>query len=1370
MERHKLLESQALAYPISRRSDLPSPASPQTDEDDVDPMAEPLELVSGIAGIITLSVTVIDVCVQYYSGVAHAHENITNLTREIINLKSVLSSIHDNVVLRPQVIKAFDKTPSAILEQFTSASPDFVPASGHALLSECKATLERIHAKLIHGTSGGSTARKLRALAWPFSEKDVQKDVDRLHRCANIFQAMMVTDNLVLGAKMHSELQAARKEQQQWHLGETESDILGWLSPLDFESKHSAVASLRHPGTDEWFIGSADFVRWSTRDPAVSGTLWVVGHPGVGKTVLSSLVIDYLKKNARSTNAAVAYVYCDYDSHKAQTATAIIGSICSTLVEQCTKMPEYVTASYRKARNGRLQLSLDDSIALLVRLVNSFPSVFIIFDGLDELEDKAQNTRKHLVNALHKLAATSARLLITSRPYLEDLGLLSSSCTRVEINAQTEDIRRFVVDTLDNDEEFLELLDGHDETRERLIKVILEQAGDGFLLPTLHLNRIKDCTCAEEIDDILGDTVGSLDDVYQKALERIQEQPKPRRMLALLILSLISGTRRPLQLEEMQEAIAVRPDRMGISRASFRTAKMMLQVCVGLVTVDSVNRVIRFVHMTFQEFIHRHAIELLPDDMDRNMAERCLSYLQFDAFKAGPCLDDQTFEERLRSNRFYHYAATHWGHHVKSDSEEMMLASTMQLVRRNPQHLSASIQARHARARITPGYSQTYPKGVEGLCVAAGFGLKLLAQNLLEEGAEVDAKTSVGDTALHEAARNGHAAIMAILIEYGAQVDLARGFAQSSKFRLAVGAESRTHHYDPNDEAANTRQPDQSSPNDTKGMQIGLAEAAKNRDLGELKRLLSAGASAQAVDARGRSALHWAIRNSDDDMATMLLTHGADVNFRDGFDKAMRTPLLEAARSTSLGVTLVRTLLEHGADPNLQATQWGAHYSPLHETALLGDSERATLLLEFGANERLLDKNGQEAIDIAVARRNLELVEILAAASMNRGHGETALHLAAAGGHLDAAKVLIQNGSNLDSVTSIGETPLHWAVSKGQLAMATLLIDAGASADVRVSSGETALHVAAAKGDVAAVHLLTQRVDDANILSGTDQTPLHAAAAGGIEPVVSYLLGQGADPNAHGKNGATPLIAAAGQGHVAIVAALLAHGADVSIHHGYDGKTALHRSGQAGHVAVTELLLQHGADIEARDDDNNTPLRLASSDAQLRSPVLECLLSHRAQTEAVDVWGETPLQRASFKGHFDNVRTLLKHGANPEAEDPSRWTEHNGSGWPFLERVATSKSQSSGWYKTMDVRGWPGVVQAALMGNRDIVALLLASKCGSEESLKRRDLLSSLAEYRHDMIRARERQGLKIVVEGGWTDIELKATDEWVLVAGVESL
>jgi hypothetical protein len=90
----------------------------------------------------------------------------------------------------------------------------------------------------------------------------------------------------------------------------------------------------------------------------------------------------------------------------------------------------------------------------------------------------------------------------------------------------------------------------------------------------------------------------------------------------------------------------------------------------------------------------------------------------------------------------------------------------------------------------------------------------------------------------------------------------------------------------------------------------------------------------------------------------------------------------------------------------------------------------------------------------------------------SRKDGNTPLIWAAFSGHTDAAKSLIEQGANVNSVNNSGETPLSLAAINGQLETAKLLVEKGANVNSVTNSGDTPLIFAASNGHTETARLL----------------------------------------------------------------------------------------------------------------------------------------------------------------------------------------------------------------------------------------------------------------------------------------------------------
>ena len=198
------------------------------------------------------------------------------------------------------------------------------------------------------------------------------------------------------------------------------------------------------------------------------------------------------------------------------------------------------------------------------------------------------------------------------------------------------------------------------------------------------------------------------------------------------------------------------------------------------------------------------------------------------------------------------------------------------------------------------------PDGQTALLAVARTGNVKAAQLLVDHGATVDAREKFGgQTALMWASARRHPEMMQLLISKGADVN-AR--STDRNYQRHVTAEGRPKNLD-------------------SGGFTPLLYAARENCAACAAVLLKSGADIDLPDPDGVSPLLVAIMNANWDLAEQLIKAGADVNQWDIFGE---TPLFTAVGQRSKidgghasidplnktdGLTIVKTLLERGADP-----------------------------------------------------------------------------------------------------------------------------------------------------------------------------------------------------------------------------------------------------------------------------------------------------------------------------------------------------------------------------------------------------------------------------------------------------------------------
>ena len=163
----------------------------------------------------------------------------------------------------------------------------------------------------------------------------------------------------------------------------------------------------------------------------------------------------------------------------------------------------------------------------------------------------------------------------------------------------------------------------------------------------------------------------------------------------------------------------------------------------------------------------------------------------------------------------------------------------------------------------------------------------------------------------------------------------------------------------------------------------------------------------------------------------------------------------------------------------------------------------------------------------------------------------TPLVIAVRDGKLDFVKVLLRYEANIEARATIkidGEaikdcTALWVAAAKGHFDVVRLLIEQSAEVDGRTSNNSTPLRAAAVDGHLDIVRCLVENGADVNARNNFNSTPLMLTCHNGHLDVASYLVKHGANINIQDNAGQSCLHYASKRGDVQLVCELLALGA-----------------------------------------------------------------------------------------------------------------------------------------------------------------------------------------------------------------------------------
>ena len=204
-----------------------------------------------------------------------------------------------------------------------------------------------------------------------------------------------------------------------------------------------------------------------------------------------------------------------------------------------------------------------------------------------------------------------------------------------------------------------------------------------------------------------------------------------------------------------------------------------------------------------------------------------------------------------------------------------------------------------------------------------------------------------------------------------------------------------------------------------------------------------------------------------------------------------------------------------------------------------------------------------------------------------RNRLDIALFKAAQRNSAETARMLLDEGANVNAELSGDGTPLIAAARGGSVDMIRLLLDRGAKPNLGIGGDGNPLLNAARKGHLQAVILLLERGADINAGVEGDGNALIMAAGSGHSEIVKLLLDRGADIHKVVAGDENAIIKACEQGRLEMVKLLVSRGADVNssvrVQEGREDKlveeyrTPLSMARRGGHGAIVEYLLSVGA-------------------------------------------------------------------------------------------------------------------------------------------------------------------------------------------------
>ncbi|KAL4881739.1 ankyrin repeat-containing domain protein [Aspergillus karnatakaensis] len=1203
---------------------------------------DPLSITTGVVGLATLAYQLIG----YLGTVKAGGKDRLALLNEITTLWMAMTALQEQV--SPDTLKD-NKIPPTLLPLF---EPDGV-------INEIKIQMEGLETKLKARSAHGKFAQ---TLTWPFTQKDVQQIIDRIYRLKSTLQDGINQSTHALTQDIYRDGQSVKKVIDEARTKE----LIEWISPLNFVAKQSMIWNEHHKGTCKWFLDRDDVREWREGENKV---IFCPGIPGAGKTFLSSIMYNELqglrdRGEGGLKDAAIIMLYCKWDDPLSQNIDNLLSSIIKQLVQRYEVGLTELETMYTKHSKDGTRPSKEQLQSTLTRLLREFKKVFIILDGLDELQKEQE--RLPLLQKLFPWGELSRvkdkdetvyspiNLMVTSRPlpnivrHFRDVSKETIYCDRGSKGdlplqfhcAECETQNGVSFDLCDLCYNSGKRCDykGHSfyfqfNTRIIQISAVDEDLDTYVRWRTLNSDFLQQCVEVKEglMDKILETVVANNGGMF--LLAKFNMDSLESKLSVRQVLTALQSLPR-----ELDDTYSDAMQRIHDLRSSQRE------------TVMTFLRWVVFAEQPIHERAIEHALAIKDDygDIDdddiiraRNLANKCAGLVQFDE---SDCL------------RLVHYSAENY---FKQTRERW------------------------------------FPNGNQPLAYAC---LKYLQFDLFKNGA------CSGPT---EAVDFDRRIDKYPFLRY-ASLNWAKHFDSASEeeelFTRAI--EFLT---DPGCLATVTQalwyledQQRSTSWSAKDGSAIHLAAHFNLTSL--IKELIRRGHNPDVKDINGVTPLGLAVRRPDaDDVVTTLIEAGASVNT---IDNSGHAPIHNAIMYDKLEI-LKLIVAQKSVDVNISHPSWYS-FTPLHVAAAIGYVKHLEVLIahkSIALNKECTSPEGATPLMLAAQRGEEETVKVLLELpGLEINHqdkdGRTALIYAAERGYYSIVEALLNKGADTEKQEKGSNgTAIMRAIDYGRNNVVELLVKCGTNLHHVDVFNRGILHSAAVnrQPDILRMLVAHDKTLDVNMRDINGKTTLHdIARMGGVE-TAETLIDLGGDPTIKDNHGRTPIRVAHESNHLGILEMFRAarrqrkengivsksdpevdeiKRSDTGISlpgtlpiwsvvvsnlinelkerlptstpdeiNEIDqdmGQSALYWAAAQRSPEVVQLLLSHGADVNLQNFYGRTPLHVAMMDA--RWDIAEILVDAGADLELENIWGYTPLAEAKAASGL----LLIERGAKLE--------------------------------------------------------------------------------------------------------------------------
>ncbi|KAF6793040.1 zinc finger protein [Colletotrichum sojae] len=503
----------------------------------------------------------------------------------------------------------------------------------------------------------------------------------------------------------YAEEQRKFKSAEETRRREQKNKILKWIAaPNKTEvehRKHLQTAEIC-PENGRWLWRQHDEVsNWISEDLPVWPTVWVQGPRGMGKTILSSLVVRHLEKLAEDgikvpPDSQVCYFHCYSEDPEFQTYLGILRGILHQLVWAAGVGGEPVSNNHaailplcddKRTTSGGSTLTNPDTAAQLIEVFFEYNSrQYVVVDGLDECETLAEGASTEILQTVQFLNQQVLRCDELSQGQLRVLFVSQSTpdvrkaMTKIGIGPDAGevildpkdnlvDIGRWVKKRVDGEWQKFNLTERQKEVIENHVTA---QSEGFFLRASLTMAYLSSQINKENLLEKVkpGMLPKKLSKLYEELLEavkaRLQERSEGHWIQARQLLGWLVCAHRPLKWHEIQAILAFNPDRednpVDFDMRMIREDNIgdYLGSLVHVLPGDN----IRLIHSTAKEHLVQ-TDHIKPEHVQCELATICLRYLSLRCFAAEDYREDERRNDIPHGYfSFQDYAMSCWFRHI----------------------------------------------------------------------------------------------------------------------------------------------------------------------------------------------------------------------------------------------------------------------------------------------------------------------------------------------------------------------------------------------------------------------------------------------------------------------------------------------------------------------------------------------------------------------------------------------------------------------------------------------------------------------------------------------------------------------------------